>query len=199
MFTTGGEAVDDVAWAVPAIPLIRCRDAHGDARTHDRPLDGALDLGFERVGRCSAANENLLLAEPVECHGIAEAARGDPLQEGKTRWMNIDRSDVPALEGAVRLLPALASPGADRLRREPRGNALGLPVGIELDVPTVRRDSDESFVAAVVFEPLDELAVGLRLDGSEGRVRHPRRERAGELAACAEALAAAHAHAHDGV
>src|SRR5215203_6802772 len=191
MFTTGGEAVDDVAWAVPAIPLIRCRDAHRDPRTRDRALDGALDLGFERVGRCSAANENLLLAEPVECHGIAEAPRGDPLQEGKTRWMNIDRSDVPALEGALGLLPALASPGADRLRGEPRGYALGLLVGIELDVSAVRRDGDESFVAAVVFEPLDEFAVGLRLDGGVSRVWHPRGERAGELAARAEALAAA--------
>ena len=79
--------------------------------------------------------------------------------------MNIDRGDVPALEGALGLLPTLASPGADRLRGEPRGNALGLPVGIRLDVPAVRRDGDEPVVAAVVFEPLDELAVGLRLDG----------------------------------
>ena len=129
--------------------------------------------------------------------GILEAPVGNLLEEGKTCRMNIDRGDVPALEGALGLLPAFASPGADRFRGEPRGDTLGLPVGIELDVPAVRRDGDESVVAAVVLSRSMNSLLACRLDDGEGWVRHPRGERAGELRTRAETLAAARAHAHD--
>ena len=111
--------------------------------------------------------------------------------------MDIGRGDVPTVEGASATLPALAPPRADPLGGEPRGDTLGLLVGVPLDLPPVGRNDDEACVPAIIPQPLDELAVGLGLGLGIGRMRYLRVERTGELFACAESLPTGFAHAND--
>ena len=65
----------------------------------------------------------------------------------------------------------------------PRGgrDALGLFVGVALDISPVRCDDDESRMRAVILQPLDELAVGLGLGVGEGGMWHLRIERSVEF------------------
>jgi hypothetical protein len=132
----------------------------------------------------------------MEGDGIGKAPRDDRVEAGETRLMNVGRGDVPAIEGAISL-KALASPRADRLGRESRRHALGLLVGVGLDVSPVRCDDDEAGMRAVILQPFNELVVGFGVGVVEGGVWHLRIERTDEFVARAEALPASRAHAND--
>src|SRR5215212_5911639 len=99
----------------------------------------------------------------MESDGIPEAPRDDLVEVGEARLVNIDRGDVPALVGAPVLLPPFAPPRAHPFGCEPRRDALGLLVGVLLNVPPMGCDGDEPSVRAIVRESFDELAVGLGL------------------------------------
>ena len=106
-------------------------------------------------------------------YGITEAARYDRVEKRKARLMDIGRSDVPVVNGAF-VVPAFAPPGADTFARQLRHDALGLLVGVRLNVPAVGSDGDEPRVGAIIIiiEPLDEFAFAFGLSVGERRIWH---------------------------
>src|SRR4029453_69101 len=127
---------------------------------------------------------------------IGEASRDDRVEAGETRLVNVGRGDVPASKGAFSL-KAFASPQADRLSRESRRHALGLLVGVGLDVSPVRCDDHEPGMRAIILQPFDELVVDFGVGVVEGGMWHLRIERSDEFVARAEALPASRAQAYD--
>src|SRR5215471_17466966 len=107
------------------------------------------------------------------------------LRRGKLASWNVGRGDVPASKRAFPL-KALALPQADRLGREPRPHALGLLIGVGLDVAPVRRDDNEPDMRAVIFQSFDELVVGFGVSVVEGGMWHLGIERTKEFVARAE-------------
>jgi hypothetical protein len=57
---------------------------------------------------------------------MREATLHDALQQRKTAFMNLGRSDVPAFECSASGLEPFAAPDAGAVGAEHRGNALGL-------------------------------------------------------------------------
>ena len=94
-------------------------------------------------------------------------------------------------------MPALAPPRADTLSRQLRPDALGLLVGVSLDIPAVGCDGNEPRVRAIIIEPLDEFAGAFGLSVGEDRTWHLRVERTLKLVALTESLPTAFAHAND--
>ena len=139
--STSGEPVYDVFGAVAAVFVARLRDAYRDARADYRGFDGSLDLLLQKVGR-SATDEDFLLAEPMEGNGVSEASRADLIEAREASSMDIYRGDMPTLVSATPLLPAFTPPRAYPLGSEPRRDALGLLVGVPLDISPVGRNSD---------------------------------------------------------
>ena len=76
-------------------------------------------------------------------------------------------------KGASRV-PALAPPRAYPLPRQLRRDALGLPVGMRLDIPAVGCDNDEPRVHTIIVEPLHEFAVAFGLSVGQGCMWHLR-------------------------
>src|SRR5262249_21699254 len=89
----------------------------------------------------------------------------------ETRLVNVCRGNVPASKSGFPL-KALAPPQADRVGRESRRHALGLLVGMELDVSPVRCDDHKAGMCAVILQPFDELAVGFGVGVIEGGMWH---------------------------
>src|SRR5688572_17002831 len=112
--TVCGEPVDDVPGTVAAEPLVRGRDAHWYAGAGDSGVDRRPDLLLERTGRC-AADENLRGVGTMERDRMGKAPEDDRVEARETRFVNVGRRDVPAIEGASARLPPLAPPRADRL------------------------------------------------------------------------------------
>jgi hypothetical protein len=107
----------------------------------------------------------------MEGDGIAEAPRDNRVEERKTCLVNVGRGDVPASKSPFPL-KALAPPQADGLGHESRCHALGLLVGVGLDVSPMRCDDDEPRMRAVVFKPFDELVVGFGIGVVVGGMRY---------------------------
>jgi hypothetical protein len=80
------------------------------------------------------------------------------------------RGDVPASKGAFSF-KALAPPQADRFSRESRRHALGLLVGMGLDVAPMRCDDGEPRMRAVIFQSFDEFVVDFGVRVVEGGMR----------------------------
>ena len=183
---------------VAAEPLIRLRYVHCEIRADDA-FDGSLDLLLQGLAR-EAADENVernvVVVEPMKSDGITEAPRDYRVEKRKACLVDIGRGDVPVVKGSFGV-PALASPRADTLARQLRRDALGLLVGVRLDIPALGCDGNEPRVRAIIVEPFDEFAVAFGLSVGEGRMWHPRVERTVKLVARAESLSADFANAYD--
>ena len=110
---------------------------HSEIRADDA-FDSFLDLLLQGLGE--AADENVIrnvgVVEPMKGDGMTEAPRDDRIEKRKARLMDIGRGDVPVVKGTFGV-PALAPPRADTLARQLRPDALGLLVGVRLDIPAV--------------------------------------------------------------
>ena len=182
----------------PPNVVVGPRDPDADARVGRRALEGAPDLLLQGRGR-APADEDLVVVEPVEGDGVREAPGDHRSEAREARLVDVGGRDVPAVEGRSVAVPALAPPRARPPAPRRDTDALGLRVRARLDVAAVRSDDDEAALAAVVPEPLDELPLGLRPLLGDRRVRHPRVDHAGELAARPEPPPARGAHADDAV
>src|SRR5215468_12139032 len=132
----------------------------------------------------------------MEGGGIGEAPRDDRVEAGETRLVNVCRGNVPASKSGFPL-KALAPPQADRVGRESRRHALGLLVGMGLDIAPVRCDDHKAGMRAVILQSFDELVVGLGVGVVEGGMWHLGIQRTDECVARAEPLPASRAHAND--
>ena len=148
-------------------------DADTDPRTDGCGLDFRPHLLLEPVG-CSAADENLLLVEPVEGDRMGETAIDHRTETGKARRGDVRRGDVPTLERATtsiavrgqRLQPLHRHELTPKRSRRDT-TALGLLFSVPLDVPAVRRDDDQTPVLAIVVEALHEFRRRSRQSASE--------------------------------
>src|SRR5262249_44835746 len=197
--SVGGEPVDDVLQAVTAELLVWGRNVDCYVSARLRLFAGSFNLLPEGGGR-SPADENVEgdfgVVEPMEGDGIGEAPRDDRVEAGETRLVNVGRGDVPASKGGFPL-KALAPPQTDRVGRESRGHALGLSVGMRLDVSSLRCDDPKAGMVAFILQPFDELVVGFGVGVIEGGMWHLGIERTDEFVARAEPLPASRAHAND--
>src|SRR5262245_3311369 len=132
----------------------------------------------------------------MEGDRVGEAPGNNRAEAGETRLVNVGRGDVPASKGGFPL-KALAPPQANPLGRESRRHALGLLVGMGLDVSPVRCDDHEAGMRAVILQPFDELVVGFGFGVVEGGMWHLGIERTDEFVACPEPVPASRAHAND--
>jgi hypothetical protein len=190
------QSVDDVVGAVPVERVVGPGDLHHDVGSGGR-VDGAGDLLPELLRR-QPADEHDRLAETVEADGVREPARRHRGEQREAAWISVVGGDVPALEGAVVVLPSPAQPPAGIERGETGCHVLGLAVGVELDVAPVGCDGDEGRARAIV-QPFDELAELLSLGVIQRRMRDLRVEDAVELVVAPEPPAAEQADAHDTV
>src|SRR5262249_26978030 len=110
--------------------------------------------------------------------------------------MDIGRGDMPVVKGPFGML-ALAPPRANTLARQLRPDALGLLVGVRLDIPAVGCDGNEPRVRAIIVDPLNEFAAAFGRIVGEGRIWHLRIERTVKFVARTESFSPAFAHAND--
>jgi hypothetical protein len=198
IFSTSGEPVDDIPRVVTAEVLVRRCYVHCKIRADDA-FNGFLHFLFQGF-ECKAADENVVwnigVVEAMKGDGISEAPSDNRVEKGKACLVDIGRGDVPVVKGAVRV-PALAPPLADTLACQLRRDALGLLVGVRLDVPAVGCDDNELRVRTIIIEPLDEFAAGFGFSVGIGRMGHLRVERSVKLVAHTEPLPTGLAHAND--
>src|SRR5215813_15081922 len=78
---------------------------------------------------------------------------------------------MPPVKGAAAFFKPLTKPYGNAFVRKLLADALRLLVGVSLDIAAMRSNGDQSAVAAIVKQPFDEFAVGLRLGVRVGGMR----------------------------